>query len=233
MQHFDCIPTPDMFIVSDMHLGHDKILEKEPKRYLGKKTPKKAFKNLCKRWNDVVGRNDVVLCLGDVIGYKGAKYLPKLHGIKFLIIGNHDIKPYNKAILLESDFRILKGMRLCIDDAQSIEEETLACFKNLSAYEQECLSVLVADVMNMRIMFCHYPLFGRYGHDERFFRLFELLEWLFKRCECDINIHGHSHSHNAADSRCVNASIDVTCYAPIKLRTLLYSASTTKGVDGF
>lgn len=221
---FDCKPTLETFIVSDTHFGHNKIFAKEPQRFLGKSRPKKAFKALCKNWNTAVGKEDSILCLGDMFGDKGEHYVQTLNGKKSLILGNHDIKPHNKALLQTSDFAILRGICLCIPHGAELEHEALNRKAALSDYEQECLSVLVANVGKLRIMFCHYPLFERHPSDERFFRLFALLEWLFETSGCDVVIHGHSHSHNARDSRCINASVDVIDYTPMRLKTLLKRA---------
>ena len=224
MNVFDDAPTPETFIVSDPHFGHNKIFLKEPNRLLGEEKPKKAFKRLCKNWNAVVGKKDSILCLGDMFGVSGVRYIDKLKGKKSLILGNHDIKPHNKELLYSSDFGILHGICLRIPNGEEIASEATKQHNNLSGYEQECLSVLVADAGAMRVMFSHDPLFERHPSDERFYALFALLEWLFAQCRCDVVIHGHIHSHNASDSRCINACVDVTDYAPIRLGALLERA---------
>ncbi|MDE6978412.1 MAG: metallophosphoesterase family protein [Helicobacter sp.] len=221
MNGFCHAPTPETFIISDPHFGHNKIFIKEPKRLLGEEKPKQAFKKLCKNWNALVGKKDNILCLGDMFGVSGSRYIHKLKGKKSLILGNHDIKPHNKELLYSSDFAILHGIALQIPSGEEIAIEATKRHNTLSGYEQECLSVLVCDVLGLRVMFCHYPLFERHPSDERFFALFALLEWLFEQCHCDVVIHGHIHSHNASDLRCINACIDVTNYAPIRLTTLL------------
>lgn len=80
------------FVISDTHFGHDKILQFE-----GDKRPfatvEEHDEELISRWNVVVGKRDVVYHLGDV-AFKQAhtldRVMPKLNGIKKLIMGNHD-----------------------------------------------------------------------------------------------------------------------------------------------
>ena len=87
---------PNTFVISDTHFGHENTCTKF-KRDDG--TPLRPFANaeemdeaMVQRWNDVVGKNDTVYHLGDVVINK--KFLPimdRLNGRKKLIMGNHDI----------------------------------------------------------------------------------------------------------------------------------------------
>lgn len=84
------IITKETFIIADTHFGHDNILKHEPirKQMLGY-SPDERMVEL---WNEQVGVADIVLHLGD-FAWKGNSiqtYAPKLHGIKYLIRGNHD-----------------------------------------------------------------------------------------------------------------------------------------------
>ena len=84
------------FFISDTHFGHENTCTKF-KREDG--SPLRPFANaqemdeeMVKRWNAVVGVNDTVYHLGDVVINK--KFLPildRLNGKKKLIMGNHDI----------------------------------------------------------------------------------------------------------------------------------------------
>lgn len=77
--------TLDMFLVSDTHFGHDNIIE-----YCGR--PRNHEQLIVQNWNSIVGNDDVVLHIGDVIfnNQKGSIYARQLKGRKFLLRGNHD-----------------------------------------------------------------------------------------------------------------------------------------------
>ncbi len=59
--------TKDIFVVSDLHLGHRNILDFEPSRKI--QMEKDGFSDhelyLIHNWNQVVKEQDTVLCLGD------------------------------------------------------------------------------------------------------------------------------------------------------------------------
>lgn len=85
-----------VFIISDTHFGHSATFEAF-KRNDG--TPLRPFKSLeemhttfISNWNTVVGKNDLVLHLGDVAfsGQAMDAIMPQLNGNKRLIRGNHD-----------------------------------------------------------------------------------------------------------------------------------------------
>lgn len=77
----------DIHLISDLHFGHSNII----------KYCRRPFRNsdhmdiqLIKNWNRVVGRNDLVYYLGDFAMRYPKKYLKKLNGTVFFILGNHD-----------------------------------------------------------------------------------------------------------------------------------------------
>jgi len=81
------------FVISDTHFGHKKILEFESDNRPFS-TIEYHDSELIKRWNDVVGKKDTVWHLGDVLfGRDSFSILPKLNGIKKLVMGNHDRYP--------------------------------------------------------------------------------------------------------------------------------------------
>ena len=107
------------FFVSDLHFNHKNILRYEPSRIDATldcmdiaATKEEVLENyeteskdlvfavlklhdemLIKRWNSVVGKNDVVWFLGD-LGMGNREYLKslvgRLNGIKKMVMGNHD-----------------------------------------------------------------------------------------------------------------------------------------------
>lgn len=77
--------TPDTWIVSDTHFGHDNIV-----RYCDR--PENHEQVIVQKWNALVEDDDIVLHLGDLIfnNLKGSEYARQLKGRKFLLRGNHD-----------------------------------------------------------------------------------------------------------------------------------------------
>ena len=85
--------SPRIFITSDSHFGHKKILEFE-----GKKRPFKTIEEhdeaLIERWNEVVNKRDTVWHLGDFcFSEKSLEIAGRLNGIKKFVLGNHDTLP--------------------------------------------------------------------------------------------------------------------------------------------
>lgn len=88
------IDSPDIervWFTSDSHLGHKRILE------LGDGRPFSSIEEhdsaIASRWNSVVGPEDTVFHLGDVVlgdWTAGLGLLRSLNGRKLLIPGNHD-----------------------------------------------------------------------------------------------------------------------------------------------
>lgn len=77
---------PQTFLIADTHLFHTKLWE-----VWGR--PKDSDDRIIKNWNKVIGKNDKVLHLGDVIfsnKEKATEVFSKLNGDKYLIRGNHD-----------------------------------------------------------------------------------------------------------------------------------------------
>lgn len=83
----------DVWVTSDTHFGHHNIIEFCERPFIDVQD---MNNEMLERWNDTVKENDKVYHLGDVYfgGGLGAEYwdefLPKLHGKKYLALGNHD-----------------------------------------------------------------------------------------------------------------------------------------------
>lgn len=82
-----------VFVISDTHFGHKKILEFEPvARPFA--TIEEHDRELIARWNAVVRPTDTVWHLGDVyFGRDGHLAVAQLNGLKRLVLGNHDHYP--------------------------------------------------------------------------------------------------------------------------------------------
>lgn len=82
--------TTNIFFTSDLHFGHANIIRLAGRPFT---TVEEMDAYMIKKWNEVVGPEDVVFVLGD-FAYRGnhgpAYYLDQLNGYKVLIVGNHD-----------------------------------------------------------------------------------------------------------------------------------------------
>lgn len=88
-----------VFVISDTHFGHKKILEFEADARPFA-TITEHDESLVERWNAVVRPKDTVWHLGDVLFGRGAfPILGLLNGVKKLVMGNHD--RYPTAVYLE------------------------------------------------------------------------------------------------------------------------------------
>ncbi len=86
------------YFISDLHFGHSNIIKYSNRPFAN------TFimdKELIKKWNNTVGKNDTVWFLGDLTLSKDKEHIAglvhQLHGHKKMIIGNHDklkIKDY-------------------------------------------------------------------------------------------------------------------------------------------
>lgn len=87
---------PSVFLVSDTHFGHAGVCRFTCDDGFTKirpwTDPDTMDKDMIEYWNDTVKPTDKVYHLGDVvINRKALAVMPKLHGDKVLIKGNHDI----------------------------------------------------------------------------------------------------------------------------------------------
>lgn len=78
----------NVFYTSDLHLGHERIIELCYRPYSSVEEMNDA---LVYNWNQVVTPTDTVFVLGDVaIGRTGLGQVARLNGTKILVAGNHD-----------------------------------------------------------------------------------------------------------------------------------------------
>lgn len=138
-----------VWFTSDFHFGHATILHFYPERrkhcgitdedFFADKNAAtdKMDEFLIKQWNNTVKKQDTVYFLGDFC-LKNKEYtekiLQKLHGKKFLIIGNHD--------------KSLKGLERYFEDVSQIKEVKFTNNQFPFIDAKETFSVEM----------CHYPL---------------------------------------------------------------------------
>lgn len=77
--------------ISDLHLGHNRIIEFSGKYRGNVTTTEEHDKWIVQQWNTVVSKNDTVMVLGDICFDRDKLHLFKyMKGNKHLILGNHD-----------------------------------------------------------------------------------------------------------------------------------------------
>ena len=81
-----------VFFTSDTHFGHENVI-----KYCGRpyESTKQMDDAIISNWNAVVGKDDIVWHLGDFCLCRSTDiggYFDRLHGHKYLVIGNHDNK---------------------------------------------------------------------------------------------------------------------------------------------
>lgn len=129
-----------IFISSDIHFHHRNILKHCPERQAicGAKDENDVEtwdKWMVEKWNTIIGKKDIVYILGDFIfgsQESAKKVLDKLHGKKFLILGNHD-----------------KGVDKLENYFEQITQQKLVTFKKSN------FDFLDED---FQIFMCHYPM---------------------------------------------------------------------------
>lgn len=93
-----------IFIISDTHFHHENIIKYSNRPF---KSVEEMDKEMIKKWNNKVGKKDMVIHLGDFVlgNEKEIKDLKdNLNGTIFLLKGNHDHR-----IMRKAGFIIIKG----------------------------------------------------------------------------------------------------------------------------
>ena len=81
-----------IFVTADTHFNHENIIKYCNRPY---ENVQDMNEDIIKKWNEVVGKDDIVYHLGDY-GFGSKEELQKifnrLNGKKYLIMGNHDLR---------------------------------------------------------------------------------------------------------------------------------------------
>ena len=87
-----------IFFTSDLHFGHENVLRFDDRPF---ETVEEMDEELINRWNDKVGKGDLVYVLGDLIWKtainEAVQIIKRLNGQIILIKGNHDRFLHNAA----------------------------------------------------------------------------------------------------------------------------------------
>lgn len=113
-----------IYFIADTHFGEDNIRKYENRPF---KNVKEMNAILIENWNETVSDKDEIYLLGDFSNNESENILLKLHGIKYLVKGNHDIRSneyyrgigflevYDKPIILD-EFWILSHEPLYVNE---------------------------------------------------------------------------------------------------------------------
>lgn len=176
------------FVTADTHFGHARINELAGRPF---SSVEEMDAELIRRWNDTVGRDDVVLHLGDLaLGpiQQSIALTARLNGRRFLVPGNHDrVSP-------------------AAQNRRTIERFT-------PIYERAGWTILPEIVQGTRagrqLLASHYPYWGDTQEVERHTE--------HRPADRSVPlIHGHIHAHDrGADRHQFHVGIDAFDYAPI------------------
>ena len=110
-----------IYFTADLHLGHYKIIEHCHRPF---RSAEEMDAALIDNWNASVGQEDEVYILGDFTMRPAADahtYVSRLHGRKYLIIGNHDrfvrnYSQYERDFVWMKDYFVLRkqGYRIVL-----------------------------------------------------------------------------------------------------------------------
>jgi len=191
----------NIWISSDQHFGHKNILEFEPVRI--KHMEADGFVGhhddwLVQKWNEQVGKDDLVIHLGDMM-FKGLQTYPqRLNGTVLLILGNHCRKPTAYANI--ENLYVVDGI------FKAPYKNEVGC-EYLTGADDPLLSGLIMG----STLFCHYPIFSNDPHDLRNPKIIERISRLYKIFSDEklgFNVHGHVHSREGQIKRSFNVCID-------------------------
>ena len=230
---FDLISSIDenTHITADNHFFHEKITQFEPNRLVQMK--KDGYEDheawLIHLWNSKIGKDDLVLHLGDFAMKGILELVGKLNGKKILILGNHDrkgLQTYNKQF-----DHVIRGSYVHFNNKLYIAEGN-----------DQLFSSLVLPFRGKTILFSHYPaceeekkfyiIEDRENADPNYIhrkdlminRISETIE-LADENNVDFNIHGHTHSTNYSDDglmyKLINCSLDNTDFLPVRLGDII------------
>lgn len=117
-----------VYFLSDLHLGHKRILEFSGKLREGN-TADEHDSILITKWNSKVRKRDLVYVLGDVCMHKDLSILDQLQGRKILIRGNHDTFSTTEYLEhFEEVYGIMKYKRFWLSHAPIHPDELRGCY---------------------------------------------------------------------------------------------------------
>lgn len=179
-----------IYFTSDLHVFHANVI-----KYCGRPHTSIEEMNeaLVKGWNEVVGPDDTVYCMGDfsMAAKPVETFTPRLMGNKFLVPGNHDFcHSYHK---------------------KSRKPEARASW--IKTYEKAGWTVLpeqtTLDIPGVAVVnLCHLPYVLEFEGDDKYerWRPTDDGRWL---------ICGHVHEKWKVKGKMINVGVDVWNFKPV------------------
>lgn len=179
-------------VTSDDHFGHERIIPLCNRPFVDVDEMDAA---LIDNWNRAVAPDDTVWVLGDfALGdrSRGLSYLPRLHGTKILVSGNHDT-------CWGGQKNGWRHQRTYLD----------AGFAAVLDYSTLSLPGPRRGAPHRRVVLSHFPYAGDSHDQDRYgqFRPRDTGGWV---------VHGHVHGSYTVRNRGVNVGVDVWDYTPVE-----------------
>lgn len=206
----------NIFITSDTHFGHVKILDFEPIREelrLAEGFTGTADEFLIHKWNSQVADGDLVIHLGDLHWKSILPYVDKINGTILLVLGNHDMKPqyYEKFPNIYT-----------VDGVWDLDGAPKEYYTGV---DDKLLSAFIYH----GIMFSHYPIYNiehEYNY-QRNSKIIDRMVYLHEVATVQyeeplLNVHGHLHSACPEGTvNSVNVCIDFNRYNLLNFREVI------------
>ena len=112
-----------VWFIADTHFGDENILRYENRPF---NSVKDMDSTLIQNWNNIVNEKDIVYLVGDI---GDDEIIPSLHGIKYLIKGNHDTK--SNEFYRKSGFTEVYDKPIILDNFWIISHEPMYVNENM------------------------------------------------------------------------------------------------------
>ena len=115
------------WVIADLHFGHANVIKYANRPY---DNVEQMEKDLIKRWNNTVAKEDIVYVLGDFTLSRDKEYIARLcgalNGTKVLIMGNHDTR--NPIDYLLCGFKAATRKPILVDPRVVLSHEPFAWY---------------------------------------------------------------------------------------------------------
>ena len=180
------------FFTSDHHFYHSNVI-----KYCNRPFDTVEIMNeiLVKNWNDTVGPNDIVYCLGDFsMAFRPVEtFTQRLNGTKYLVPGNHDFcHSYHK--------------RSRKPEARATWAQKYVDNGWIILPEQTTIEIPDVGTVNM----CHHPYMVLDNHPDKYERWRPKDDGRWLLC-------GHVHEKWRVVNRMINVGVDQWDFKPISM----------------
>ena len=184
-----------VFFTSDLHIYHANVI-----RYCTRPFTSIEHMNemLVKNWNEIVGPEDTVYCLGDfAMAFRPVEtFTRRLNGIKYLVPGNHDFcHSYHKRS--RNPEQRAKWIQKYVDNGWIVLPE------------QTSLDIPGVAIVNM----CHHPYHLTHKADDKYakWRPKDDGRWL---------LCGHIHEKWKVVDKMINIGVDQWDFRPVSVEQI-------------